>query len=69
MPTINEACLALIDASSTLEERAEICLGLRKQGWTKEQAEAATGLEWVFDDDNGHRVRLVELVPYPMLEQ
>ena len=61
MATIYETCLQHINADTSLEERAEICLGL--QGWTKEQAGAATGLEWTFDDDQGHTVRIVELVP------
>jgi len=63
MPSINEACLPLITSDATLGERTAVCLGLRKQGWTKEQAEAATGLEWIFDGDNGHSVRMVERVP------
>jgi hypothetical protein len=45
MTTIYEACLPYINASTTLEERVEVCLGLRMLDWTKEQAEAATGLE------------------------
>jgi hypothetical protein len=68
MPTINEYCLPCIDADTTLEERTGVYYGLRKQDWTKEQAEAATGLELVLDDDNGHSVRIVELVPYPEQE-
>lgn len=39
---------------------------MRKQGWTVKQAEAVTGLEWRFDDDNGHSVRIVAQVPYLM---
>ena len=42
-----------------------VCFGLPTQGWTKEQVEAATGLELVLDDANGHSVRVVEMVPYP----
>jgi hypothetical protein len=63
MPSIYELILPDINASTTLEERAEICLGLRKAGWMKQQAEAVTGLEWTFDDDSGDSVRIVELVP------
>ena len=62
MLTLYEACLPHINQGTTLEERAEVCLGLRKQCWTREQAEAATGLEWSFDGAQGHSVRIVELV-------
>jgi hypothetical protein len=65
MPCIYELILPDIKPSTTLEERAEVCLGLRKAGWTKEQAEAATGLEWTFDEEAGDSVRIVELVPRP----
>ena len=44
-----------------MEERAAVCLGLQKEGWTMGQAEAATGLEWVFDGELGDSVRIVEL--------
>jgi hypothetical protein len=53
----------IINESTSLKDRAEICVGLRKTGWTQEQAEAATGLKWTFDDDQGHSVEIVELVP------
>ena len=71
MAIIYEACLPDINASTTLEKRAEVvCLGLRKQGWTAaQQAEAATELEWTFDGDSGDSVRIVELEPRLMREQ
>lgn len=50
MPTIYEAILPDINAATSLRERAEVCIGLIKQGWTRQQAEAATGLEWTFDE-------------------
>ena len=65
MPSIYELILPDINESTTLKARAEICLGLRKTGWTAQQAEAATGLEWTFDEGSGDSVRIVELVPRP----
>ena len=69
MPSIYELILPDINASTSLKERAEVCLGLRKAGWTSQQAEAATGLEWTFDGDSGDGVRIVELEPRLMREQ
>jgi len=60
---IYETIIGDINESTSLKERAEICVGLRKAGWTQEQAEAATGLKWTFDDEQGHSVEIVELVP------
>ena len=48
---IYETIIGDINESTSLKERAEICVGLRKAGWTQEQAEAATGLKWTFDDE------------------
>ena len=69
MPSIYELILPDITASTSLDKRAEICLGLRKAGWTAQQAEAATELEWTFDDGSEHSVRITELVPCPAREQ
>jgi hypothetical protein len=60
---IYETILGDINETTSLEDRTEICVGLRKAGWTQEQAEAATGLKWTFDDEQGHNVEIVELVP------
>ncbi|MEN8133174.1 MAG: hypothetical protein ABFS45_23945 [Pseudomonadota bacterium] len=65
MPSIHELILPDINASTTLQERTEICVGLRKAGWTRQQAEAATGLACTFDDDEGHSVMITELEPCP----
>jgi len=61
---IYETIIGDINETTSLSERAEICVGLRQAGWTQEQAEAATGLKWMFDDEQGHSVEIVELVPY-----
>ena len=60
---IYETIIGDINEDTCLEERTEICVGLRKAGWTQQQAEAATGLKWTFDDEKGHGVKIVELVP------
>ena len=61
---IYETIIGDINETTSLEDRTEICVGLRKAGWTQEQVEAATGLKWTFDDEKGHGVEIIELVPY-----
>ena len=60
---IYETIIGDINEATSLKDRTEICIGLRKAGWSLEQAEAATGLKWTFDDEQGHNVDIVELVP------
>jgi hypothetical protein len=69
MPSLYESVLTDINAATSLQERAEVCIGLIKQGWTRQQAEAATGLAWTFDEEAGHSVRITELVPCPACAQ
>ena len=60
---IYETIIGEIDETASLGDRAEICVGLRKAGWTQDQAEAVTGLKWTFNDELGNSVEIVELVP------